>query len=308
MPPPGENDDDQAEQLARRLEQNTDFRVLRRLIERAGFAEPDGRALSKGAIVDTETTGLDKASDRIIEFAMIIFEFDPATGQVYRITDIYDELEDPGMPIPPASTAVHGITDQMVAGKRIDDARVVALLQDVTLVIAHNAQFDRPFLEERLPVFAALPWGCSFQQINWSDEGMGSAKLEYLAYRLGFFFDAHRAQADCLALLEILQRPLPASGGMALTGLLRRAAAKDYRVYAIKAPFESKDLLKARAYRWDGDKKCWHKTLEGGLMKDELAWLKQNVYSGRSVQLEFETFDALCRFSSRAGKAFAREI
>ncbi|MES2534706.1 MAG: 3'-5' exonuclease [Pseudomonadota bacterium] len=308
MSPSGENDHDQAEQLARRLEQNTDFRVLRRLAERTHFAEPDGRALLKGAIVDTETTGLDKDADRIIEFAMIIFEFDPASGQVFRITDIYDELEDPGMPIPAASTAVHGITDEMVAGKHIDDVEVEALLQDVSLVIAHNAQFDRPFLEDRLPVFVSLPWGCSFQQVNWADEGLGSAKLEYLAYRLGFFFDAHRAQADCLALLEILQRPLPASGGMALTALLLRAAARDYRVYAIKAPFDSKELLKARAYRWDGDKKCWHKTLEGGLMKDELAWLKQNVYGGRSAQLEFETLDAFCRFSSRPGKVFPREI
>jgi DNA polymerase-3 subunit epsilon len=297
-----------AEQLARHLERHSDYRVLRRLAERSCYAEPDGRPLARAAVVDTETTGLNLEVDAIIEFAMVVFEYDKATGQAYRILAVFDELEDPGMPIPPASTAVHGITDAMVAGKRIDDARVAQLLEAVDLVIAHNAQFDRPFLEERLPVFRALPWACSLKQIAWAEESMASAKLEYLAYRLGFFFEAHRAQADCLALLELLQKPLPVSGRLALSCMLERAHARDFRVYAVRAPFDSKDLLKARSYRWDADRRCWHRTLAGERMTDEIAWLKTHVYGGRAASLDFEAMDALCRFSLRTGKLFSRDI
>lgn len=297
-----------AEQLAQRLERHADYRILRRLAERRCYAEPDGRPLARGVVVDTETTGLSLEMDSIIEFAMVVFEYDRVSGQVYRILDILDELEDPGRPIPPASTAVHGITDDMVAGKRIDDVRVAHLLQGVELVIAHNARFDRPFLEERLPVFATLPWACSLQQVSWAAESMASAKLEYLAYRLGFFFEAHRAQADCLALLELLQKPLPVSGKLGLACMLEQAHLRDFRVYAVKAPYDSKALLKGRSYRWDGDRRCWHRTLLGELVKEEIAWLKAHVYGGRPVSLDFEAMDALCRFSMRPGKIFSREI
>ena len=297
-----------AEQLARRLERHPAYRILRRLPERNYYAEPDGRPLARGAVVDTETTGLNLETDSIIEFAMVVFEYCRESGKVFRILDIFDQLEDPGVPIPPASTAVHGITDAMVAGKRIDDLRVAELVQGLDLVIAHNARFDRPFLEERLPIFKLLPWACSLQQVGWSDEKMASAKLEYLAYRMGFFYDAHRAQTDCLALLELLQMPLPVSGRLALACLLEKLQDKDYRVYALRAPYDSKDLLKARTYRWDPERRCWHRTLSGDVMPSEIAWLKTHVYGGRPASLDFETMDAHCRFSIRLGKVFTREI
>jgi DNA polymerase-3 subunit epsilon len=259
-------------------------------------------------VVDTETSGLNLETDAIIEFAMVVFEYCRESGRVYRILEIFDQLEDPGMPIPPESTEVHGITDDMVAGKRIDDERVAELVQGLELVIAHNARFDRPFLEHRLPIFTTLPWACSLQQVGWSAESMASAKLEYLAYRMGFFYDAHRAQTDCLALLELLQMPLPVSGRLALACLLEKAHGKDYRVYAVRAPFDSKDLLKARTYRWDPERRCWHRTLSGEMMSAEIAWLKTHVYGGRPASLDFEAMDAHCRFSMRPGKEFSREI
>ena len=297
-----------AEQLARRLERHPAYRILRRLPERSSYCEPDGRTLARGAVVDTETTGLSLEVDAIIEFAMVVFEYCRDSGRVYRILEIFDQLEDPGVPIPPASTAVHGITDDMVAGKRIDDARVAELVQGLDLVIAHNARFDRPFLEHRLPIFTTLPWACSLQQVGWSSESMSSAKLEYLAYRMGFFYDAHRAQTDCLALLELLATPLPVSGRLGLACLLEKAQDKDYRVYAVKAPFDSKDLLKARTYRWDPERRCWHRTLSGDMMPAEIEWLKTYVYGGRPASLDFEAMDALCRFSMRNGRVFSREI
>lgn len=301
-------DTDDAERLAQLLDAHPDFKVIRRLPTRTSYDEPDGRPLLKGVIVDTETTGLAFATDKVIELAVLLFEFDPATGKVFRILASYDGLEDPGRPIPPESTAVHGITDAMVAGQRLDDATVLGLLADVAIVIAHNAGFDRPFLEERLPAFQALPWACSFAQIDWAAEGIGSAKLEYLAYASGFFFDAHRAELDCRATLEMLQSPLPVSGERPLLRLFKQLADKNWRVYAVGSPFDTKDLLKERAYRWDAPGKVWHRTLGEAAMREEIAWLKEHVFKRSKVNLAFESFDAHTRFSNRAGQKYTKEV
>jgi DNA polymerase-3 subunit epsilon len=294
---------------ARLLDANPDFRVIRRILPRAAYAESEGRTWSKGVVVDTETTGINPDQDAIIELGMVLFEFDPETGDAYRVLASFDQLEDPGFAVPPESTAVHGITDEMVAGKRIDDDGVARFLEGASLVVAHNAKFDRVFLEKRLPIFASLPWGCSFAQVDWRAEGIGSAKLDYIAYQYGFFYDAHRAEGDCFALLEILQQTLPQSGERVLKSILNSLGLKSYKVYATHSPFETKDILKSRGYRWDGDKKCWHNTVSGDdAIKAEVSWLKSHVYAGKSARVEIEVQNCMSRFSNRIGNRALRDI
>ena len=291
------------------LDAHADYRVIRRILPRTSFAEHAGKNPARGVVVDTETTGINADKDAIIELGMVLFEYDEETGQAYRVLASFDQLEDPGFPIPPESTAVHGITDEMVAGRRIDDDEVAKFLDGVTLVVAHNARFDRVFLEKRLPIFESMPWGCTLSQIDWSGEGIGSAKLDYIAYQYGFFYEAHRAEEDCFALLEILQRPLPKSGGLVLQSVLQGLARKSYQIYATGSPFETKDVLKARSYRWDADKKSWHTTVAGDdALMAEVAWLKDSVYNGKKARVEIEVHNCMTRFSNRAGNRAAREI
>jgi DNA polymerase-3 subunit epsilon len=291
------------------LDAHPDFKVIRRITPRKSFADSEGRVLSKGVVVDTETTGTNTDKDAIVELGMVLFEFDPETGKAYNILGSFDQLEYPGFHIPPEATAVHGITDEMVAGKRIDETSVEKFLDGVSLVVAHNSKFDRVFLEKRLPIFESLPWGCSLEQVNWNSEGIGSAKLDYIAYQYGFFYDGHRAAVDCYALLEILQQQLPKSGDLVLKSILNALGQKSYTVYATGSPFETKDTLKARAYRWDGDKKCWHITVTGDeALKAEVVWLKSNVYGGRHAKVEIEVQNCMNRFSSRSGNRAVREI
>jgi DNA polymerase-3 subunit epsilon len=296
-------------EAVRLLDAHPDFKTIRRISPRKSFSENNGRVLSKGVVVDTETTGTNSDKDAIIELGMVLFEFDPETGIAYNVLDSFDQLEDPGFPIPPESTAVHGITDDMVTGKRIDDASVERFLDGVSLVVAHNSKFDRVFMEKRLPIFESLPWGCSFAQVDWNAEGIGSAKLEFIAYKYGMFYDAHRADVDCFALLEILQQTLPKSGELVLKSILNSLGQKSYTIYATGSPFETKDTLKARAYRWDGDKKCWHTTVTGDdAIKAEVAWLKSSVYNGKPAKVEIGVHNCMSRFSSRPGNRAVREI
>lgn len=291
------------------LDVHPDYRLIRRIQSRTAFAESEAQHLSRGVVVDTETTGINSDKDAIIELGMVLFEYDEETGQAYRVLASFDQLEDPGIAIPPETTAVHGITDEMVAGRRIDDVSVEKFLEGVTLVVAHNAKFDRVFLEKRLPVFESLPWGCSLAQVDWRGEGIGSAKLDYIAYQYGFFYEAHRAEGDCYALLEILQQPLPKSGDLVLKSILNGLTQKSYQIYATGSPFETKDILKARAYRWDAEKKCWHTTVTGDeAVKAEVAWLKSNVYNDKKARVEIEVHNCMTRFSNRTGNRATREI
>lgn len=301
--------DEQAESLAQQLEANPNYRVLRKLVPPSAFAEPDGRPLAKGVIVDTETTGLNQDADKIMEIGLVTFEYDPETGQAYRVLESFGALEDPGTPITPEITEITGITNEMVVGRRIDDARVAELVSGASIVIAHNSKFDRPFLEQRFPVFEELPWGCSFAQVDWDAEGLGARKLDYIAFQFGFFFDAHRAETDCQALLTILQQDLPKSGGKVMKSLLDQLPQKDWTVFALNSAFETKDLLKARSYYWDAARKTWHRTLTGTeAITEEVAWLKESIYNGRNVKLEFEVRDAQLRYSKRPGKKVVKEI
>ncbi len=117
-------------------------------------------------------------------------------GRIFEVLGSWSWYEDPGRPIPPEVTKLTGVTDEKVRGQRINDAAVEAILARASLVVAHNAGFDRPRLEERLPAFEGKPWACSHAEIAWSEEGVGSTKLDYLAYRLGFFYAAHRAHGQ----------------------------------------------------------------------------------------------------------------
>jgi DNA polymerase-3 subunit epsilon len=293
-----------AEALAQELERHPDYRVLRRLDPVLKCPGIKGSKIGQAVILDTETTGVDQAADKVIELALVKFEYCRETGDVGRVLDVYDGLEDPGAPIPPESTAIHGITDEMVAGKRLDESAIEQVLNGVGIVIAHNAGFDRPFTERRLPQFMPLPWACSWLEVPWTELGLGAAKLEYLAYRYGFFFDGHRAEMDCRALLEVLRRPIPAEAetGPALRLLLESAREPSYRVWATGSAFETKDILKARGYRWEAERRVWYRDLlPREALDEELAWLKEKVYGGRSANVDVERFDARTRYSDRQG-------
>jgi DNA polymerase-3 subunit epsilon len=157
-------------------------------------------------------------------------------------------------------------------------------------------------------VFARKSWACSFLGIDWKKEGSGSAKLEFLASERGWFYDAHRAQVDCHALLQVLASPL-GDGLSGLSRLLAGAGQTRYKLQATGAPFEAKDKLKARGYRWDGEGRVWWCSLGSDELLDaECAWLRDEVYGRRSARVMLEVLDSLVQFSSRLGLQTERQL
>ena len=297
------------ETMAKVLADHPDYKVLRRLVPARHFERSPQGPVIRVVVLDTETTGLDQSRDKIIELAMLRVDVDTATGLPVGEVVVYDELEDPGMPITQEIFNITGISNDMVRGKRLDESKIAAMLQGVDLVIAHNAGFDRPFCEARIPAFAQLPWGCSFADIDWKKEGYGSAKLEFLALDKGWFYDAHRAEVDCHALLAVLGEPLPVSGGSGLAKIMTASRQPTYRLQATNAPFDAKDLLKARAYRWNAEQKVWHTRLFDQEQLDaEFQWLKTHVYGNRQARVQVEKMDAAVKYSSRAGELSSQQI
>ena len=296
------------EHLAAALEAHPDFRVLRRLQPPLAFAPAQGPT-QRVLLLDTETTGLQAGRDRVIELALLAFDLDLSTGQPCGRLDVYDGLEDPGVPLSAEVQHLTGITDEMLRGQCLDEARIAQMLQGASLVIAHNAGFDRPFVEARLPAFAELDWACSFADIDWKRQGRESAKLSALAAQAGWFFEAHRAEMDCHALLSVLRPPLPVGEKNGLMQLVEAARSPSFRLQATGAPFEAKDLLKVRNYRWDGAARVWFISLrdEPALLA-ECQWLKSQVYEGRPARVQVERLEARQRYSGRPGKLDFRPL
>jgi DNA polymerase-3 subunit epsilon len=290
--------------------EHPDYRVLKRLDPESvgGPALTQGK-VRRAAIIDTETTGMDSKADRIIEIGIVVFEYAVETGEVGSVVGHLSALEDPGRSIPPEAMAIHHITDEMVRGKRFDDAAVAHLLEGVSIVIAHNAKFDRPFVETRFPLFIDIPWACSIRDVGWRDSGYASSALEFLAYRTGFFYDAHRAENDCRALLAVLARPVDSkTSAPAFKALLAHARERTFKLFALNSPYDSKDVLKGRGYRWDPDGKVWVLEVDAKNCEAEMAYLKEKVYGGNSAAVQLETLDARVRYSVRKGHSETKSM
>ena len=301
------------DEMADKLSAHPDFKVKRRLVPVLDFGPASGGPTKRVLILDTETTGLDWHAENIIELAMLAVDVDLQTGQPVGAVEVYEDFEDPGRPIPAEIVKLTGITNQDVEGQKLNEDKIKEMVQGADLIVAHNAGFDRPFVENRLEVFEHKAWACSFAGINWKAQGLGSAKLEFLCSELGWFYDAHRAQVDCHALLRVLSSPLKAQpDDMPSTGLQQLFKAAEQARTVVKAfgsPFETKDKLKARGYRWDAEAKVWYTAVKSAdALESEAEWLKSQVYGGRAARIGLETQDALVQFSSRSGKSGDRVL
>ena len=158
------------------------------------------------AVIDLETTGTNTAIDRIVSFAIILLDPDGAK------TETFYGLIDPECPIPPGATAIHGITDEMVAAAKPfrTHAETIRRLIDGRALIAYNAGFDIPLLTHEFArtdiPYAPVSQGCALHavQVAYPLAPRGH-KLVDAAPVLGIAApdDAHDAYSDATVAAEI---------------------------------------------------------------------------------------------------------
>lgn len=252
-----------------------------------GFAEKDKLgSLEDGekiaVVLDVETTGFDKINDEVIEIAARKIAFDPQKGEIKAIGELFQALQEPSKPLPSEIEKLTGLSHKDLAGNSIDWQKFDEFIKDAVLIIAHNAGFDRPFVERHSKKSKEMIWACSASQVPWT-EWFPSAKQEFLALSHGFFYDPHRSIRDVDALIQLLKFDAPEdpTSRYYFSHLLNNARKKQYLVQATNAPFETKDILRRRRYQWQGDQKVWTKFVAEDKLEAEKQFLSENIYADR---------------------------
>jgi DNA polymerase-3 subunit epsilon len=243
-----------------------------------------------GSIIDVETTGVDSTKDKITEIGVLQFEYDPEQfkdspgAPELTITGMYAGLQDPGRPLTAEIVKLTGLTDKVLAGKKIDWASVRAMLESSSLVLAHNAAFDRAFVlasdvEKEFEGAVLGRWACTMQLIDWEAHGYKTRSLNYLAADHGFVNPfPHRAVFDCATTYKLMAPHFEE--------LYRNKDFFMFRVEATDAPFRLKDTLKARRYIWDSEARVWFKEMLGPKLVAERVWLASEIYGGKAAHRE----------------------
>ncbi|MGO4319763.1 exonuclease domain-containing protein, partial [Agrobacterium sp. MCAB5] len=144
---------------------------------------------------------------------------------------------------------ITGINAEMLKGKKIDLTRLDELVNRASLIIAHNAAFDRPMCEKLSSSFKNKAWACSATEIPWRLLGYEGVKLGYLLYQSGLFHYGHRALEDCYALLNVLSMQQKDVNKCGLQ-LLLTSARQTRVIIEVSSPFELRGFFKSRGYRW----------------------------------------------------------
>jgi DNA polymerase-3 subunit epsilon len=180
-----------------------------------------------------------------------------------------------------------GLTDALLQGQTINWGAVASRISESNLVIAHNAKFDRPFVDQLAELSENKLWGCSMSQIDWLSKGFKTQKLSLLTHYHGFTFDGHRALSDVDATLHLISMTDPETGKPYLAELAESIKRNRIRVFAWKAPFDKKDLLKNASYKWNDQNKVWMKELFKEEKDKESNWLASYIYTANSFNAEF---------------------
>ena len=196
----------------------------------------DDRPLSALAytVFDTETTGLSPTGgDQIIQIGAIRI----VNGRLLR-QECFEQLVDPGRPIPASSIVIHGITQEMVAGQP-GIGKVLpslhAFAQD-TVLVAHNAAFDMKLLELQedatgvvfhQPVLDTLLLSAVVRP------NQPSHQLEAIAERFNIeLLGRHTALGDAMVTAEVFLRLVPLLEKMGIRTLRQAREASEQTYYA----------------------------------------------------------------------------
>jgi len=205
------------------------------------------------AVVDVETTGLDTSTCRVLQISVVHANLGMGNAEV-----VYNEYINPGCPIPPETTKIHSITDDMVKsgfGFKDHVTRLRELLRGRILVAYHlpydyavlNAEFGRLGLE-------TIPWFgiCAKVLACYVDNGKsgkGYHRLENVAKRRGYTFRAHDASEDALVTAKMLD------------GLLGEASRMAKRKFGLVREYWS--FQREEAIKWERGLRLYYNSTGG---------------------------------------------
>jgi DNA polymerase-3 subunit epsilon len=173
-------------------------------------------------ILDLETTGLDSRTQRVTEIALLRIE----EG---RVVATWQSLINPTIRIPQDNFELTGISDAMVASAPVF-SEVIPLLNDHlndAVVVAHNASFDRGFLQEEFRRAACVfdkPMLCTVELSRLLFPLEKRHNLDSIIYRHNLHVEnRHRAMGDVQLVWQWLQKMMQQTDADELNVALDRA-------------------------------------------------------------------------------------
>ena len=179
------------------------------------------------AIVDIETTGGHAGANGITEIAIALHD-----GR--QITDFYETLVNPLMPIPRYVQSLTGITNAMVSQAPLFDevaSKIFEMLRD-RIFVAHNVNFDFSFVKHQLSqsgFHLDTKKLCTVRAGRTILPGFPSYSLGNLCRSLGINVEnRHRAGGDTMATVKLLECLIEADHKGYITGMLKGKAKEQY--------------------------------------------------------------------------------
>lgn len=153
-------------------------------------------------IVDIETTGLDSKRDKVVSIASV------RCSLKHGILSQYSTLVNPGCPIPAEASAIHHITNKHVDNKGPLEWAIPSVFPDeMSCVVAHNAAFDKPFVDAHKETD---PWLCTLRISRHLWPAVPRHSNQFLRYHLQLDvpeaegMPAHDALSDALVTAKLL--------------------------------------------------------------------------------------------------------
>lgn len=224
-----------AESAASRIAETSGTAALRRQLEQNGeltkrlIATQEGRYdrtsrgsnIGRGLYIDVETTGLNALKHQIVELTATLFSFNKQTGEIKNAAEkTYHGFQQlnyqsrhqyiPG-----------GLSASQLQGQAISATILKRLMQQSDFLVAHNAPFDKKFLEKLVPQSASMQWFDSMRGVQWKNQGFNSRALQDLLRAHGIEAGtAHRSSADVSSGIKLLGSRSPLGGSTYMSQLL----------------------------------------------------------------------------------------
>ena len=202
-------------------------------------------------VLDTETTGLDPNTCKMIELAAVQYHVETKTVLGSIQTLIYNH-ENPCESINNISVAALEAARDL-HGPYYDTLRHMAQTSDY--IVAHNAEFDKGFVDKAIGDLGK-PWICSKKDLRFPRAGK-SRRLGHLAYDHGIpVLNAHRSLDDVNILVSLLGVLTPEE----LISQIEDAKLPKF-LWEAKTTYDQKELPKAAGFFWDAGVRAWRKNM-----------------------------------------------
>ncbi len=223
-------------------------------------------------ILDTETTGLDPSTGQCIEVAIVRYSI-----QAHAVLDSVSWLlhaeSNPAEHINhiPASILLDADSPAVVWPE------VSGIAMSCDAVLAHNADFDRQWVESK--ELLAHPWIDTCHAVDWPMQSKPGSSLITLALDHGLaVVDPHRALSDCLLLARLLSRV--AELGHDVSAILERGLRPTATFQAL-VTYDQRQAAKDAGFHWEAPKKQWLRKIEDAkLLPFRVANLDEGMLKG----------------------------